>query len=327
MIKITLVALLGFTWSTQALANGVEVTESGKPPARKVAVVSPGVYKAVVWQESGGGIMEFYDLVQDPEGKWNLAGWDRGLVEVGWHGAQFQSPTNKKDCCVKHMLAKNREGPCYDLIDGVDHLVKMGLVDKKKVGITGGSYGGYATAWGATYYSHRFAAGVMFVGISDWMSCSGTTDIPQEMFLVHHRKWLWDDWDYFKKASPLNYLDKAKTPLLIMHGKADPRVNPRSIAGIVPPPQGPQPSPGPPRPLSRRRARQPPGGVPPRLQHPPPTVDGALPQRPRWPHAAQGHRLRPDAAGTASGELCVQSASNLLRPGRPATSRKVAHES
>jgi dipeptidyl aminopeptidase/acylaminoacyl peptidase len=113
-----------------------------------------------------------------------------------------------------------------DLIDGVDHLIKMGLVDEKKVGITGGSYGGYATAWGSTYYSHRFAAGVMFVGISDWISCSGTTDIPQEMFLVHHRKWLWDDWDYFAKASPLKYLDKAKTPLLIMHGKNDPRVNP-----------------------------------------------------------------------------------------------------
>src|SRR5262249_28052845 len=35
MNKITLVALLGFAWSTQALANGLEVTESGKPPARK----------------------------------------------------------------------------------------------------------------------------------------------------------------------------------------------------------------------------------------------------------------------------------------------------
>jgi dipeptidyl aminopeptidase/acylaminoacyl peptidase len=113
-----------------------------------------------------------------------------------------------------------------DLIDGVDHLIKMGLVDEKKVGITGGSYGGYATAWGSTYYSNRFAAGVMFVGISDWISCAGTTDIAQEMYLVHHRKWLWDDWDYFAKASPLKYLDKAKTPLLIMHGKADPRVNP-----------------------------------------------------------------------------------------------------
>ena len=113
-----------------------------------------------------------------------------------------------------------------DLIDGVDHFVKLGLVDKTKVGITGGSYGGYATAWGSTYYSDRFAAGVMFVGISDWVSCSGTTDIPYEMNLVHHRKWLWDDWDYFAKSSPINHIDKAKTPLLIMHGKADPRVHP-----------------------------------------------------------------------------------------------------
>lgn len=113
-----------------------------------------------------------------------------------------------------------------DFVDGVDHLIKMGLVDEKKVGITGGSYGGYATAWGATYYSHRFAAGVMFVGLSDLVSCAGTTDIPQEMTLVHHRKWLWDDWDYFLKASPIKHLDKAKTPLLIAHGKNDPRVHP-----------------------------------------------------------------------------------------------------
>lgn len=113
-----------------------------------------------------------------------------------------------------------------DLVDAVDHLVKMGLVDKDRVGITGGSYGGYATAWGATYYSNRFAAGVMFVGISDAISKVGTTDIPWEVYLVHHRKWLWDDWNYFKKASPISYVTKAHTPLLILHGKNDPRVHP-----------------------------------------------------------------------------------------------------
>lgn len=110
-----LAAILGLiAFASHAVANGLEVTETGTSPARKVAIVSPGGYKAVVWQEAGGGIMEFYDLVQDPDAKWNLAGWDRGLFEVGWHGAQFQSPANKKDCCVKHMLDKNREGPCYD---------------------------------------------------------------------------------------------------------------------------------------------------------------------------------------------------------------------
>lgn len=113
-----------------------------------------------------------------------------------------------------------------DLVDAVDHLVETGLVDKDRVGITGGSYGGYASAWGATYYTERFAASVMFVGISDNVSKVGTTDIPYEMFYVHHRKWLWEDWNYFLERSPIRYVEKARTPLLILHGKNDPRVHP-----------------------------------------------------------------------------------------------------
>lgn len=113
-----------------------------------------------------------------------------------------------------------------DLVDAVDHLVKAGLVDVKKVGITGGSYGGYASAWGATYYSDRFAAAVMFVGISNNVSRVGTTDIPNEEFLVHAMKRAWEDWDGKLKTSPIFYTDRARTPILILHGTADPRVNP-----------------------------------------------------------------------------------------------------
>jgi dipeptidyl aminopeptidase/acylaminoacyl peptidase len=113
-----------------------------------------------------------------------------------------------------------------DLVQGVDHLVEAGLVEAHKVGITGGSYGGYASAWGATYYSDRFAASVMFVGISDNISKVGTTDIPEEMYLVHHRKRLWDDWEYFLQRSPIRHVEKNRTPTLILHGKRDPRVHP-----------------------------------------------------------------------------------------------------
>lgn len=112
-----------------------------------------------------------------------------------------------------------------DLVDGVDHLIAIGLVDAEKVGVTGGSYGGYASAWCATYYSERFAASVMFVGISNNVSKVGTTDIPEEMYLVHHRKRLWEDWDYFLDSSPLRYVQRHRTPLLILHGKDDPRVD------------------------------------------------------------------------------------------------------
>lgn len=113
-----------------------------------------------------------------------------------------------------------------DLVDAVDHLVEIGLVDEEKVGVTGGSYGGYATGWLATRYSERFAAGVMFVGISNKVSKVGTTDIPNEEFHVHARKRPWDDWMFFLERSPIYYADRSETPLLIMHGADDPRVHP-----------------------------------------------------------------------------------------------------
>jgi len=113
-----------------------------------------------------------------------------------------------------------------DLIDGIDHLVDSGLVDSAKVGVTGGSYGGYATAWLSTKHSERIAAGVMFVGISNKISKVGTTDIANEEFLVHSLKRPWDDWDHLLDRSPIFHAYKCKTPLLIMHGKDDPRVNP-----------------------------------------------------------------------------------------------------
>ena len=113
-----------------------------------------------------------------------------------------------------------------DIVDGVDHLIATGLVDKAKVGVTGGSYGGYATGWLSTKYTDRFAAGVMFVGISNKISKWGTTDIPNEEYLVHARGWVYDHYDFYLERSPIYHAGKCKTPLLIMHGKEDPRVHP-----------------------------------------------------------------------------------------------------
>jgi dipeptidyl aminopeptidase/acylaminoacyl peptidase len=117
-------------------------------------------------------------------------------------------------------------GEFDDVVDGVNHLVESGLVNRDKVGVTGGSYGGFATAWCATALSEHFAAGVMFVGISDHVSKAGTTDIPHEMYEVHARKWPWEAWDWYRERSPLYHVQKAKTPLLILHGEEDTRVDP-----------------------------------------------------------------------------------------------------
>ncbi|MCH8568077.1 MAG: S9 family peptidase [Balneolales bacterium] len=113
-----------------------------------------------------------------------------------------------------------------DVVDGVDYLIETGLVDPDRVGVTGGSYGGYATAWMSTYYSDRFAAGVMFVGISNNISKWGTSDIPEELYLVHSRKRIWDYWEDNLLRSPIYYVERSQTPILIMHGAEDTRVHP-----------------------------------------------------------------------------------------------------
>jgi len=114
-----------------------------------------------------------------------------------------------------------------DLVDGVDALVADGIVNKDRVGITGGSYGGYAAMWGATAQSEHFAAAVAFVGISNQISKFGTSDIPNEMHLVHSLKWPWEDnWTNLLERSPIYHSGKSTTPTLIMHGEKDTRVHP-----------------------------------------------------------------------------------------------------
>jgi dipeptidyl aminopeptidase/acylaminoacyl peptidase len=111
-----------------------------------------------------------------------------------------------------------------DVLDGVDFLAGQGWVDPARVGITGGSYGGYFTALGVTRYSDRFRAGVEFYGISNWESFLGQSDIPVENALVHWALWCYEQAALCRDRSPVAHIDKARTPTLILQGQEDARV-------------------------------------------------------------------------------------------------------
>ena len=76
------------------------------------------------------------------------------------------------------------------------------------------------------------AAGVMFVGISNVLSKWGTTDIPTEEYNVHARRYPWEEYEQTLQRSPVYWADRANTPLLILHGDADPRVSPTQSAEL-----------------------------------------------------------------------------------------------
>ena len=113
-----------------------------------------------------------------------------------------------------------------DIADGIDALIEKGFADKDRVGLGGGSYGGYAAAWFSSYYTEKIKAACMFVGISDVISLQGTTDIPYEMLYVHFGRPLEKMWEESLKRSPIYYAHQSKTAVLIVGGADDTRVHP-----------------------------------------------------------------------------------------------------
>jgi dipeptidyl aminopeptidase/acylaminoacyl peptidase len=113
-----------------------------------------------------------------------------------------------------------------DLVNATDALALAAIADPARTGVTGGSYGGYATAWLTTRYTEQFRAGVMFVGISNKVSKGLTTEIPIEDKMVHTLFDPWKNWEFSLERSPIFHAEKGRTPLLIAGGTADSRVHP-----------------------------------------------------------------------------------------------------
>lgn len=109
-----------------------------------------------------------------------------------------------------------------DIMAGVDAVIANGVADPDRLLVMGGSYGGFMTFWTVTQ-TDRFKAAIGHAAISDWYSFFGQSDIPGLME-YGFTGMPWNATEVFRKWSPITFVEKVKTPLMITHGERDQRV-------------------------------------------------------------------------------------------------------
>ncbi len=112
-------------------------------------------------------------------------------------------------------------GPAADCLAGVDLLVATGRADPARLGVTGGSYGGYLTSW-IVGHDDRFAAAITCRSVNDLAVLMGTGDIAGPQFgAMYFGAQPWEEPDLYREQSPLTYAAEIRTPLLIQHAEQD----------------------------------------------------------------------------------------------------------
>ncbi|WP_172195033.1 S9 family peptidase [Saccharibacillus qingshengii] len=112
-------------------------------------------------------------------------------------------------------------GDYRDLMEIVDYaLANYDYVDETRLGVTGGSYGGFMTNW-IVGHTDRFKSAVTQRSISNWISFYGVSDIGPYFTKDQIGGDPWQDTELLWKHSPLAYVQQMRTPLLILHGEQD----------------------------------------------------------------------------------------------------------
>jgi dipeptidyl aminopeptidase/acylaminoacyl peptidase len=107
-----------------------------------------------------------------------------------------------------------------DLMKFTDEVLKAYPIDRSRVGVTGGSYGGFMTNW-IIGHTDRFACAASQRSIANWFSKFGTTDIGYYFNVDQNASSPWENPEKLWWHSPMKYADKVKTPTLFIHSEED----------------------------------------------------------------------------------------------------------
>ncbi len=145
----------------------------------------------------------------------------RALLAQGWDVFEpnYRGSYGQGEAFASASIGDLGGGDWRDVLSGVDAAERAAPIDDARLGITGGSYGGYMTMWAVTQ-THRFRAGVADAGVSDWLSIEG--EAPQAgSDEVNFGGSVYDNPQPYLRASPITHMRGVSTPVLIAVGERD----------------------------------------------------------------------------------------------------------
>ena len=110
-------------------------------------------------------------------------------------------------------------GDLRDILSGIDAAERVAPIDDARLGITGGSYGGYMTMWAVTQ-TQRFKAAVAGAGIVNWQSYYGQNSIDEWMIPFFGAS-VYEDPGVYARSSPITYIQNVRTPTFVFVGEND----------------------------------------------------------------------------------------------------------
>jgi dipeptidyl aminopeptidase/acylaminoacyl peptidase len=199
----------------------------------------PATVKSITWKSDGYDVQGWLLLPLNTKGKlpmitvihggpaaastprFNGPGLEKKELEKGY-ALFFPNPRGSFGQGEAFTQANVRDfgyGDLRDILAGIDQVEKEAPIDDARLGVTGGSYGGFMTMWTVTQ-TNRFKAGVAGAGIANWQSYYGENGIDEWM-LPYFGATVYDDPQVYAKSSPITFIKNVKTPVFAYVGALD----------------------------------------------------------------------------------------------------------
>jgi len=210
-----------------------------------LAAMEHGEVETVIWDGSDGfklnGVLIYppdykkgqrYPLVLNihggPMGRSSVAFniFNQIMAARGWlvFSPNYRGSLSQGDAFQSAVINDTSEGPGRDIMSGIQVLKDRGIVDEKRVAVSGWSYGGHMTVW-LTAHFKGWAAAVAGAAATDWFDWYNTGDYNVwSGFALGGSPWLNDNAMKYWQQSPIAHAHQIRTPTLILSNTGDERI-------------------------------------------------------------------------------------------------------